>query len=70
MSRRDTIFLDTASYGRRALELAMGTYGVGQLVFGSDTPVLDAAPGLRGLGQFGNAVTDAVRRENPSQLLG
>ena len=61
--------LDTASYGRRALELAMATFGIGQLVFGSDVPVLDAAPGLRALGEFGNAVADAVRRENPSLLL-
>ncbi len=69
-ARRETVFLDTASYGRRALELALATFGVGQLVFGSDVPVLDAAPGLRAVGEFGNAVTDAIRRENPSQLLG
>jgi hypothetical protein len=66
---RESIFLDTASYGRRALELAFETHGVGQLVFGSDTPVLAAGPGLRAIAEFGNAVSDAVRRENPSLLL-
>jgi 6-methylsalicylate decarboxylase len=68
-ARASNVFLDTASYGRRALELAMETLGVGALVFGSDAPVLDAASGLRALREFGDAVTDLVRRENPSLLL-
>ena len=63
------VFLDTASYGRRALELALQTLGVGALVFGSDAPVLDAGRGLRALHEFGNAVFDLVRKENPSLLL-
>ena len=64
-----TVFLDTASYGRGALELALGRLGIGQLVFGSDAPVLDAASALRVVRSFGDAVADVVRRENPSQLL-
>ncbi|HEX2111941.1 MAG TPA: amidohydrolase family protein [Gaiellaceae bacterium] len=63
------VFFDTASYGRRALELVLATYGVRQLVFGSDFPVLDAGVGLHALSEFGAAVSDAVRRENPSLLL-
>ena len=39
-----TIFLDTASYGRRALELCLATYGGTGLVFGSDGPVIDSRP--------------------------
>ncbi len=35
------VFFDTASYGRRALELCIETYGVEQLVYGSDLPVVD-----------------------------
>ena len=35
------VFFDTASYGRRALELCIETFGVEQLVFGSDAPVVD-----------------------------
>lgn len=64
------VFLDTASYGRRALELCLATYGVRQLVYGSDVPVIDANPTLRALREFGDAVTDVVCRENPTLLLG
>ena len=65
-----TVFLDTASYGQGALELVLGRLGVGQLVFGSDAPVLDPASALRAVRSFGDAVADVVRRENPSLLLG
>ncbi|MDQ3669989.1 MAG: amidohydrolase [Actinomycetota bacterium] len=64
------VFLDTASYGRRALELCLATYGVGRLVYGSDLPVVDSRPTLRSLREFGDAVTEAICRENPMQLLG
>jgi Amidohydrolase len=63
------VFLDTASYGERALELALSTYGVGQLVYGSDSPVIDAEPTLRSVRGFGQAVTDVVCRDNPARLL-
>ena len=67
---RERVFLDTASYGRRALELCLSTFGIRRLVHGSDVPVIDAAPTLDALAEFGNAVSDIVRRENPSLLLG
>jgi predicted TIM-barrel fold metal-dependent hydrolase len=63
------VFFDTASYGPRALELVLATFGIRQLVFGSDLPVLDPGVGLRALSELGAAVSDAVRRENPSLLL-
>jgi 6-methylsalicylate decarboxylase len=63
------VFLDTASYGVRALDLTLARLGVGQLVFGTDAPVLTAQPALQAVGEFGNAVADVVRRENPSLLL-
>jgi 6-methylsalicylate decarboxylase len=63
------VFFDTASYGPRALELVLATFGVRRLVFGSDLPVLDPGVGLRALSELGAAVSDAVRRENPSLLL-
>jgi 6-methylsalicylate decarboxylase len=66
---RPNVYLDTASYGERALELALATYGVGQLVYGSDTPVIDSGPTLRSIRGFGQAVADAVCRENPARLL-
>lgn len=68
-SLHENVFFETASYGRRALELSMSTFGVGQLLFGSDTPVLDAAPGLDAVRGFGEAVTDALCRQNPARLL-
>ena len=36
-------FFDVSTYGRRAIELCIETFGVGQLVYGSDTPVVDPA---------------------------
>jgi len=65
-----TIFLDTASYGRRALELCLATYGGTGLVFGSDGPVIDSQPSLEAVRGFGQAVVDALCRDNPRQLLG
>jgi hypothetical protein len=66
---RPNVFFDTASYGRRAIELCLATFGVGQLVYGSDTPVIDAEPTLRAVRGFGPAAADAIRRENPGRLL-
>jgi hypothetical protein len=63
------VYLDTASYGVRALELSLSTYGIGQLVYGSDAPVIDAEPTLRAIRGFGQAVADAVCRDNPARLL-
>jgi predicted TIM-barrel fold metal-dependent hydrolase len=64
------VFLDTASYGRRALELCLAAPGAGRLVFGSDAPVLDPGPGLQALAEFGDAVIETVCSENPARLLG
>ncbi len=66
---RPNVYLDTASYGERALELALATYGVAQLVYGSDAPVIDSEPTLRSVRSFGQAVEDAVCRENAARLL-
>jgi 6-methylsalicylate decarboxylase len=63
------VFLDTASYGERALELTLATYGVGQLVYGSDMPVIESEPTLRSIRGFGQAVADVVCRDNPARLL-
>jgi 6-methylsalicylate decarboxylase len=65
----ERVFFDTASYAERALELSMATYGVGQIVYGSDWPVIDSAPTLRSIRGFGQAVADAVCRDNPARLL-
>ena len=66
----DNVYLETASYGRRSLELALSTYGVTQLLFGSDAPVLDPEPGLAALREFGDTLAEVVLRENPERLAG
>jgi 6-methylsalicylate decarboxylase len=65
----ENVYFETASYGRRALELCLATFGVGQLCFGSDTPVIDAAPTLDAVRALGDAVTDTLCNVNPSRLL-
>jgi hypothetical protein len=63
------IWFDTATYGRRALDLAMSTFGVEPMLFGTDVPVADPLPALDVVRSFGEAVTDAVLSTNPDRLL-
>jgi predicted TIM-barrel fold metal-dependent hydrolase len=65
----DNVYFDTASYGHRALELCLATFGVGQLLFGSDAPVIDPEPTLDAVRGFGDAVMDALCNRNPTRLL-
>lgn len=66
---RPNLYFETASYGRRALELCLATFGVGQLLYGSDSPVIDPQPTLREVRRFGQAVADALLRDNPALLF-
>jgi hypothetical protein len=63
------VFLDVATYGRRAIELCIETFGVGQLVYGSDTPVVDPAPTLRAVRGFGDSVAQILQIDTPTALL-
>ena len=63
------VFFDTASYGRRAIELCIETFGVHQLVYGSDVPVIDAAPTLNAIRGFGDSVVQLIIADNPTRLL-
>jgi 6-methylsalicylate decarboxylase len=63
------VHFDTASYGARALEVCLATFGVGALVYGSDRPVIDAAPTLKAVRGFGQAVEEALCVDNPTRLL-
>jgi 6-methylsalicylate decarboxylase len=57
-------FVDTSSYGPRAIDATIRELGVDQLVHGSDAPVIaPAQPGL------GDAVGVALRERNPDRLL-
>jgi hypothetical protein len=66
----ENVYFETASYGRRALDLCLATFGVGQLCFGSDAPVIDPQWTLDAVRGFGDAVTDALCNVNPFRLLG
>lgn len=59
------VFLDTSSYGARAIDAVVREVGVDRLVHGSDRPVVAAAE--RDLGE---ALEVALRERNPSRLLG
>jgi len=69
-SLHETIYFETASYGRRALELSLTTFGVGRVLLGSDAPGLDPELALDAVRSFGDAVADTVCNKNPSRLLG
>jgi predicted TIM-barrel fold metal-dependent hydrolase len=63
------VYLETASYGRRALALCLETHGAGQLLYGSDAPVVDSRPTLNALSELGEGVRRAVLTENPTRLF-
>jgi predicted TIM-barrel fold metal-dependent hydrolase len=59
------VFLDTSSYGARAVDAVLREVGVDRLVHGSDRPVI---PAVRL--SLGDALEVALRERNPSRLLG
>ncbi len=68
-SLRTTIYLEASSYGRRALELCLATFGARQIVYGSDSPVIDCCLTLDHVRSFGQAAVQALCRDNPTALL-
>ena len=64
------LYVESASYGRRALELCLTTFGVTQLLYGSDAPVIDSAPTLAAVRNLGAEVAERVLSENPTALFG
>ena len=62
-------FFDVSTHGRRAIELCVQTFGVGQLVYGSDTPVVDSRPTLDAVRGFGDAVTHVLQSDTPARIL-
>jgi hypothetical protein len=65
----ENLYFETSSYARRALELCLATFGVRQLVYGSDVPVIDSKVTLDAVRGFGDSVAEALCRENPARLL-
>jgi hypothetical protein len=64
----NTVF-DTASYGRRAIELCIETFGVERLAYGSDTPVVDSQQTLDAVRAMGDSVTHILQTDTPGRLL-
>jgi hypothetical protein len=62
-------YFEVATYGRRAIELLIETFGVHQLVYGSDMPVVDPRPTLDAVRGFGDAVMHVLQTDTPSALL-
>ena len=65
----DNVFFETSSYGRRAIELCLSTFGVESVVFGSDAPVIEPATTLDSVRGFGDAVATALCDVNPMRLF-
>jgi 6-methylsalicylate decarboxylase len=63
------VFFDVATFGRRAIELVIETFGVHQLVYGSDTPVVDPGPTLAAIRGFGESVAYVLQTETATELL-
>ena len=62
-------FFDVSSHGRRAIELCIETFGVSQLAYGSDVPVVDPRPTLDSVRGFGDAVSHVLQTETPTRVL-
>jgi hypothetical protein len=63
------MWFETSSYGERALELTLQTFGAGRLVFGSDAPVDAIDDALRMLRPFGAALEVELLVSNPLSIL-
>ena len=64
------VFFDAATCRRNALDLAFATYGLDQVVYGTDYPVVPGAELLRALEEMGEPVAEAVLERNTARALG
>lgn len=64
------VYLETSSYGPRALEFCLSAFGVEHLVHGSDAPVLDPESSLHVVRRFGENVAAALCEQTPRRILG
>lgn len=63
------VYYDTATHGRRAIELCIQTFGAHQLLYGSDSPVVEPQFTLDAVRGFGEAVAYILQDEAPGALL-
>lgn len=65
----DNVWFETSSYGERALELSLQTFGAHRHVFGSDAPIDGLATALGPTRAFGAALETALLIDSPLELL-
>jgi 6-methylsalicylate decarboxylase len=58
-------YFDTASDGRRAVDLTVAAFGVERILFGSDAPVMEPRTTIEALGD----IFDTLAGENPARLF-
>jgi 6-methylsalicylate decarboxylase len=63
------VWFDTATYGRRALDLAMSAFGVERMLFGTDVPVVAPELARDAIRPFGDALCGTLLTANPDRLL-
>jgi hypothetical protein len=63
------MWFETSSYGARAVELTLQTFGAGRLLFGSDAPTDRVDDALRMIGTFGAALEVELLVSNPLAIL-
>jgi 6-methylsalicylate decarboxylase len=63
------VYFDVATYARRSIELCAETFGVGQLLYGSDRPVVEPTQTLRAVRGFGESVEKILTIDNPTAFL-
>ena len=63
------MWFETSSYGARALELTLQTFGAGRLLFGSDAPTDPVEDALRMIATFGAALEVELLVSNPLAIL-
>ena len=64
------VWFETSSYGERALELSLQTFGAARLLFGSDAPVDRVSEATRVVARFGPTLADQLVISNPATALG
>ena len=63
------VYLETSSYGPRALRLCLEASGPEQIVFGSDVPVIDADVTLQAVAAVGDDLLTRARSSEPGEDL-
>jgi hypothetical protein len=63
------VWFETSSYGGRALELSVQTFGAERMLFGSDAPVDRVEIAMQPVRALGSRLESAVLRSNPHELL-